>query len=164
MLVPLKREFEADEIVADIWAARAREAGVSVEEFYEVARGLSARGVIGRFSTFLDHLCTYFAIPPGLDGFDTRAPQETGMQLFMCPNKKANGPNRPHAQFWPADSNPIFPRTKDLMSWGVRNSGGSPSPIPTREARRIPTRRSFKGIEPLWNCFTLSLPYGDRGT
>ena len=56
VLGPLKRELEADEIISQPWRARADEAGVSYETFLEVARGLSARGVIGRFSTFLEHV------------------------------------------------------------------------------------------------------------
>jgi DNA-binding Lrp family transcriptional regulator len=55
VLTPLKREFEVEEIVENLWEARAREAGVSLEEFYRVARSLNERGVIGRFSTFLEH-------------------------------------------------------------------------------------------------------------
>jgi hypothetical protein len=55
VLIPLKREFEPDEIVSNLWEARAAEAGVSLEEFERVARGLNARKVIGRFSTFLEH-------------------------------------------------------------------------------------------------------------
>lgn len=56
VLGPLKRELDADEITTEPWHARAREAGVAYETFLEVARGLSARGVIGRFSTFLEHV------------------------------------------------------------------------------------------------------------
>jgi DNA-binding Lrp family transcriptional regulator len=56
VLGPLKREFEAHEITGTPWIARAAEAGVSLEEFARVARGLSERGVIGRFSTFLEHV------------------------------------------------------------------------------------------------------------
>ena len=56
VLVPLKREFEADEITQDIWAARAEEAGVSLQQFLDIARSLNQRGVIGRFSTFLEHV------------------------------------------------------------------------------------------------------------
>jgi DNA-binding Lrp family transcriptional regulator len=56
VLVALKREFEPDELVPDLWAARAREAGVPFEEFCTVAESLAARGVIGRFSTFLEHV------------------------------------------------------------------------------------------------------------
>jgi DNA-binding Lrp family transcriptional regulator len=55
VLTPLKREFEVEEITENLWEARAREAGVSLEEFYRVARSLQERGVIGRFSTFLEH-------------------------------------------------------------------------------------------------------------
>jgi DNA-binding Lrp family transcriptional regulator len=56
VLEPLKREFTVDEIGSDPWVARAADAGVSVEEFLEVARSLNERGVIGRFSTFLEHV------------------------------------------------------------------------------------------------------------
>lgn len=56
VLTALKREFEVDEIIPDPWRARAAESGVSLEEFIRVAHSLSARGVIGRFSTFLEHV------------------------------------------------------------------------------------------------------------
>jgi DNA-binding Lrp family transcriptional regulator len=56
VLEPLKREFSPDEIREDPWVARSAEAGVSVEEFCGVAERLNARGVIGRFSTFLEHV------------------------------------------------------------------------------------------------------------
>jgi DNA-binding Lrp family transcriptional regulator len=56
VLTALKREFEVDEISPDPWRARAAEAGVSLDEFIEVAHSLSARAVIGRFSTFLEHV------------------------------------------------------------------------------------------------------------
>ena len=55
-LTALKREFEADEIVSNPWQQRAADAGVSLEEFVRIARSLSAREVIGRFSTFLEHV------------------------------------------------------------------------------------------------------------
>jgi DNA-binding Lrp family transcriptional regulator len=56
VLEPLKREFAVDEIGDDPWAARAAEAGLTTEEFARVARSLQERGVIGRFSTFLEHV------------------------------------------------------------------------------------------------------------
>src|SRR5438105_9912410 len=56
ILLALKREFATEEIRATPWAPRAKEAGVSLEEFYHVAEDLSARKIIGRFSTFLEHL------------------------------------------------------------------------------------------------------------
>jgi DNA-binding Lrp family transcriptional regulator len=56
VLTALKREFEVEEIVADLWTARAVEAGVSPECFNEVAESLERRGLLGRFSTFLEHV------------------------------------------------------------------------------------------------------------
>lgn len=56
VLVPLKRELTVDEIVSSPWRGRAREAGISYEEFIRVAHLLQERKVIGRFSTFLEHV------------------------------------------------------------------------------------------------------------
>tara|TARA_Y100001934_G_scaffold283242_1_gene401500 strand:+ start:10292 stop:11422 length:1131 start_codon:yes stop_codon:yes gene_type:complete len=79
IMTSLKREFEPDELVHNIWHARADEAGVSLDEFLTVARGLNEKKVVGRFSTFLEHvkrLATgervtkfnalfHWAVPPG---------------------------------------------------------------------------------------------------
>lgn len=79
VLVTLKREFEPDEITPDLWQARADEAGVPLETFLQVARSLNERRVVGRFSTFLEHVkplstgervtkfnaLFHWAIPPG---------------------------------------------------------------------------------------------------
>jgi DNA-binding Lrp family transcriptional regulator len=56
VLATLKRELSPDEVRVEPWRARAREAGISYDEFLRVARGLSERRVIGRFSTFLEHV------------------------------------------------------------------------------------------------------------
>ena len=56
VLVPLKRELEPREVGPHPWRARAEEAGVSYEEFIRVAHSLNERKVIGRFSTFLEHV------------------------------------------------------------------------------------------------------------
>ena len=56
ILEVLKRDFKAAEITNDLWRARAAEAGVSFEEFCEVAESFDRRAVIGRFSTFLEHV------------------------------------------------------------------------------------------------------------
>ncbi|MGI8400397.1 MAG: Lrp/AsnC family transcriptional regulator [Gemmatimonadaceae bacterium] len=56
VLEALKREFSVDEIAPDPWQRRAAEAGLALEDFVQVARSLSARGIIGRFSTFLEHV------------------------------------------------------------------------------------------------------------
>ena len=58
VLTALKREFEIHELIPDLWRARAEEAGVSLETFYKVAEDLNTRKVIGRFSTFLEHVKT----------------------------------------------------------------------------------------------------------
>jgi len=79
VLTALKREFSPKEIVRDLWRERAVKAGVGLAEFYETARALNARGVIGRFSTFLEHVkktagnervtrynaLFHWAVPPG---------------------------------------------------------------------------------------------------
>jgi len=56
VLLALKREFTPEEIKPAPWVARAKEAGVSVEEFFRVAEELNAKKIIGRFSTFLEHV------------------------------------------------------------------------------------------------------------
>ena len=56
VLAALKRELEPGEVRSEPWRARAEEAGVSYDEFLRVANGLSRRRVIGRFSTFLEHV------------------------------------------------------------------------------------------------------------
>ncbi len=79
VLVALKREFAANELMRDLWRPRAAEAGVDFETFVEVARALNKRRVIGRFSTFLEHVKAtannervtrynalfHWAVPPG---------------------------------------------------------------------------------------------------
>jgi len=56
VLLALKREFAPEEIKPSPWLGRANEAGVPLEEFFRVAEALSARKIIGRFSTFLEHV------------------------------------------------------------------------------------------------------------
>jgi DNA-binding Lrp family transcriptional regulator len=56
VLLALKEELTADEIIGNPWAGRAKIAGVSLERFCEVAETLNAKKVIGRFSTFLEHI------------------------------------------------------------------------------------------------------------
>lgn len=79
VLTALKREVEPDEFTRDLWRARAAEAGVPLKTFFEVAESLNARKVIGRFSTFLEHVkplqtgervtrfnaLFHWAVPPG---------------------------------------------------------------------------------------------------
>jgi DNA-binding Lrp family transcriptional regulator len=79
VLLALKREFTPEEVRPTPWAMRAQEAGVSLDEFYGVAEALNARKIIGRFSTFLEHVkpsaggvrvtrfnaLFHWAVPPG---------------------------------------------------------------------------------------------------
>jgi hypothetical protein len=79
VLTALKREVEPDEFTRDLWRNRAAEVGVPLEQFFEVAESLNARKVIGRFSTFLEHVkplqtgervtrfnaLFHWAVPPG---------------------------------------------------------------------------------------------------
>jgi DNA-binding Lrp family transcriptional regulator len=79
ILGAIKREFARDEFTRDVWAARAREAGVPLAEFERIGMDLNTRGVIGRFSTFLEHVkpneagervtkyngLFHWAVPPG---------------------------------------------------------------------------------------------------
>ena len=79
ILVALKHEFAPEEIAPNLWETRAREAGVPLETFYEVAEDFDRRKIIGRFSTFLEHVkplasgervtrfnaLFHWAVPPG---------------------------------------------------------------------------------------------------
>jgi DNA-binding Lrp family transcriptional regulator len=56
ILLALKREFAPEEITQSAWIRRANDPGVSLEEFCRVAEDLSARKIVGRFSTFLEHV------------------------------------------------------------------------------------------------------------
>jgi len=55
VLVALKSDFRPDEIGEGMWERRARTAGIDEETFFTIAEDLDRRGVIGRFSTFLEH-------------------------------------------------------------------------------------------------------------
>ncbi len=79
VLTALKREFEPEELTANLWQARADEANIDLETFLRVGQSLGERGVIGRFSTFLEHVkptaqgqrvtryngLFHWAVPPG---------------------------------------------------------------------------------------------------
>ena len=79
VLTAVKRELEPDEVRRDLWEKRAEEAEVPEEIFQVVAENLNSRGVIGRFSTFLEHVkplqdgervtrfnaLFHWAVPPG---------------------------------------------------------------------------------------------------
>ncbi len=56
VLLALKEELTVDEIVENPWTKRAEIAGVTLDRFCEIAERLNAKKVIGRFSTFLEHV------------------------------------------------------------------------------------------------------------
>ena len=56
VLTSLKREFSVQEVTANPWRDRAKEADLPLELFFSVAEDLDRRKIIGRFSTFLEHV------------------------------------------------------------------------------------------------------------
>src|ERR1051326_658044 len=94
ILAALKREFAPADIVPNLWEARAREAAVPLQTFYEVAEDLTRRKIIGRFSTFLEHVkplasgervtrfnaLFHWAVPPGRE---IEAGREVGRHHIM---------------------------------------------------------------------------------
>jgi hypothetical protein len=56
VLTSLKREFAIEEIAANPWENRAKEADLPLDLFFSVAEDLDRRKIIGRFSTFLEHV------------------------------------------------------------------------------------------------------------
>ena len=55
VLTVLKADFAPSEIGGGMWESRALVAGINPNTFFEIAEDLDRRGVIGRFSTFLEH-------------------------------------------------------------------------------------------------------------
>jgi hypothetical protein len=94
VLLALKREFLPAEVCDHPWLGRAAEAQVSIDAFCTVARGLAERGVLGRFSTFLEHVkpagdgqrvtrfnaLFHWAVPPGRE---IEAGREIGRHLIL---------------------------------------------------------------------------------
>lgn len=56
ILLILKEELTPDEINPNPWANRAAQAGIPLDRFCQIAEALNAKKVIGRFSTFLEHV------------------------------------------------------------------------------------------------------------
>ncbi len=94
ILTALKQEFAPVEIQREMWRRRAEEAGVSLATFYEIAEDLNRRKIIGRFSTFLEHVkplkdgdrvtrfnaLFHWAVPPGRE---IEAGREVGRHYIM---------------------------------------------------------------------------------
>ncbi len=56
VLLSLKEELQPEEITPNPWQGRAAKAGVSLSDFCQIAKTLDEKKVIGRFSTFLEHV------------------------------------------------------------------------------------------------------------
>ncbi len=56
VLLALKGELAPDEVGPDPWRGRAEQAGIDFDTFCSIAEGLDRKQVIGRFSTFLEHV------------------------------------------------------------------------------------------------------------
>lgn len=94
VLLALKEELTPDEISEEPWIARAAVAGVSFERFCAVAEELNRKRVIGRFSTFLEHVkpsqsgvrvtrfngLFHWAVPKGME---QRAGSEIGRHYIL---------------------------------------------------------------------------------
>ncbi len=94
ILEAVKREFAPDELVPNLWDARAQEAGVPLEQFCATAEDFNRRKIIGRFSTFLEHVkphsdgervtrfnaLFHWAVPPGRE---LEAGREVGRHHIM---------------------------------------------------------------------------------
>ena len=52
----LKQEFAVEELQGDLWAGRAADLGIPLDDFCRTAEALQSRGLVGRFSTFLEHV------------------------------------------------------------------------------------------------------------
>jgi hypothetical protein len=79
VLMTLKRELTPEEVTENLWEPRAKEADLPLKVFFEIAESLDERRVIGRFSTFLEHVkplqtgervtrfnaLFHWAVPPG---------------------------------------------------------------------------------------------------
>ena len=92
--VAIKRELTPDEIKVGLWQDRAEQIGMDVETFCKIGRSLNQRNVIGRFSTFLEHVkkhtdgkqvtrynaLYHWAVPKGME---MRAGNEVGRHMCM---------------------------------------------------------------------------------
>lgn len=56
VLLAIKEELSVDEITEDPWGPRAEAIGMDKEKFFQIAETLDEKKVIGRFSTFLEHV------------------------------------------------------------------------------------------------------------
>jgi len=94
VILALKEELTPEEICEDPWAGRAAQAGMSKEQFFGICRSLGQKKLLGRFSTFLEHVkpsasgervtrfngLFHWAVPPGME---EKAGGEVGRHTCM---------------------------------------------------------------------------------
>jgi DNA-binding Lrp family transcriptional regulator len=94
VLTVLKQEFAIDEVTPNPWERRASDAGLTPETFFSVAEALQGRKIIGRYSTFLEHVkpsaggtrvtrfngLFHWAVPQGME---ERAGSEVGRHEIL---------------------------------------------------------------------------------
>lgn len=94
VVLALKEELLPEEICENPWAGRAAQLGMSREEFFRICRQLEQKNVLGRFSTFLEHVkpsvtgervtrfngLFHWAVPPGME---EKAAGEVGRHTCM---------------------------------------------------------------------------------
>jgi DNA-binding Lrp family transcriptional regulator len=94
VLLAIKEELAPEEISEDPWGPRADAIGFERERFFEIAESLDRKKVIGRFSTFLEHVkpsqtgqrvtrfnaLFHWKVP---EGMQSRAGSEVGRHSIM---------------------------------------------------------------------------------
>src|SRR5690606_37401162 len=94
VLLALKEELTPAEICEDPWGPRAEAIGLDLESFYKISEELDRKRVIGRFSTFLEHVkpsqsgqrvtrfnaLFHWKVP---EGMQAQAGSEVGRHLIM---------------------------------------------------------------------------------
>ncbi|HQW29161.1 MAG TPA: Lrp/AsnC family transcriptional regulator [Verrucomicrobiales bacterium] len=94
VLLSMKEELSLDEICENPWAPRAAAIGFDLDRYFKIAEELDRKKVIGRFSTFLEHVkpsdtgqrvtrfnaLFHWKVP---EGMQPRAGSEVGRHLIM---------------------------------------------------------------------------------
>ncbi len=94
VLLALKDELTPEEIAEEPWTERAKAINMDLEKFFQIAERLNEKKVIGRFSTFLEHVkpsqsgqrvtrfnaLFHWKVP---EGMQQRAGSEVGRHVIM---------------------------------------------------------------------------------
>jgi DNA-binding Lrp family transcriptional regulator len=94
VLLAMKEELSSEEVCEDPWSPRAKSIEMDPETFFKIAEELDRKKVIGRFSTFLEHVkpsqsgervtrfnaLFHWKVP---EGMQARAGSEVGRHMIM---------------------------------------------------------------------------------